>query len=64
MHLGLQFMHHQDAAGSCRAEPIVMPPNNRVHNSLVVRFPRHHQGHLEKRHEKYLPKDKPISSQK
>ena len=55
-------MLHQDAAGSCRAEPVVMPPNNRVHNSLVVRFPRHHQGHLEKRHEKYLPKDKPIST--
>ena len=48
----------QDAAGSCRAEPIVMPPNNRVHNSLVVRFPRRHQGHLEKRHGKYRPKDK------
>ena len=55
-------MLHQDAAKSCRAEPIVMPPNNRVHNSLVVRFPRHHQGHLEKRNEKYLLKDKQIST--
>ena len=55
-------MLHQDAAKSCRAEPIVMPPNNRVHNSLVVRFPRHHQGHLGKRNEKYLLKDKQIST--
>jgi len=55
-------MLHQDAAGSWWSRADCYASQQSRSNSLVVRFPRHHQGHLEKRHEKYLPKDKPIST--
>ncbi|MBT7201920.1 MAG: hypothetical protein HN867_00290 [Deltaproteobacteria bacterium] len=37
----------QDAARSCRAEHVELPPLDNVHKSPVVRIPRHHRGNQE-----------------